>query len=91
MSKIPEYSLDVIFRKFNGKALISKPGQRNAYMLNDVSWRIWELIDGKRTSEEIIDIIANEFNASREEVSSDYYKLQEELVKYELITLKGDQ
>lgn len=33
------------------------------YVLNEVGARIWELIDGKRDTEEIIKVIKNEFDS----------------------------
>lgn len=35
----------------------------NIYVLNEVGARIWELIDGKRDTEEIIKIIKDEFDS----------------------------
>ena len=41
------------------------------YTLNEVAARIWELIDGKRNTEQIRNIIIDEFQVSPEEAEQD--------------------
>ncbi len=41
------------------------------YTLNEVAARIWELIDGKKTAENIKEIIVQEFEVTSEEAEKD--------------------
>ncbi|MEA3560589.1 MAG: PqqD family protein [Candidatus Omnitrophota bacterium] len=49
------------------------------YTLNEVSARIWELIDGKRNIGKIKDMIVEEFEVSPEEAEKDISKLLQKL------------
>ncbi|UCC94336.1 MAG: PqqD family protein [Candidatus Omnitrophota bacterium] len=49
------------------------------YTLNEVSTRIWELIDGQKTLLQIRDIIVDEFEANPNEVESDLKQFLQKL------------
>lgn len=49
------------------------------YTLNKVATRIWELIDSKRTTEEIKKQILKEFDATRQEVEQEMKKFLKDL------------
>lgn len=83
----PEQKLGVVYRKVRSKTYLGKM-DRTAYLLNDVSSRMWELIDGERTPEEIADIMASEFDVEREMVLQDFLQFQADLLKHDLITLE---
>ncbi len=52
------------------------------YLLqDDVSIRIWELIDGRRKVHEIIDIICAEFEVDQQEAEDDLIKFLKQLIK----------
>lgn len=52
------------------------------YLLrDDVSVRIWELIDGRRNIREIEDIISNEFEVDPEQAKKDISKFLKQLEK----------
>ena len=53
------------------------------YTLNEVAARIWELIDGKRNTEEIRNIIIQEFQVSPEEAEQDLSEFIEKLERIE--------
>jgi hypothetical protein len=53
------------------------------YTLNEVGARIWELIDGKRNTEQIHNIIIEEFKVSPEEAEQDLNEFIEKLEKIE--------
>lgn len=44
---------------------------QNIYTLNEVAARIWELIDSKRTLEQICDELLQEFEVSKERLEKD--------------------
>ena len=51
----------------------------NIYVLDEVAARIWELVDGKNTLQDISDIIFSEYAAAAEEVGKDVREFLEEL------------
>ena len=53
------------------------------YTLNEVGARIWELIDGKRNTEQIRNIIIEEFQVSPQEAGKDLSEFIEKLSKIE--------
>jgi hypothetical protein len=65
-----------VFRKIGDEVLLV-PVRNNVHnlasihSLNVVGSRVWELIDGARSVEEIRDAIADEFDVSREEAGAD--------------------
>lgn len=67
MSAVYSKNPDVIFRKIGDEVLLV-PVRNNIHnlesihSLNGVGARVWELIDGTRTPDQIRDIIADEFD-----------------------------
>lgn len=58
----------------------------NIYVLNEVGSRIWELIDGKRDTEEIIKVIRDEFD-SPDDVERDVIEFISDLERIGAIRL----
>lgn len=52
---------------------------------NQVGAEIFELLDGTNTPEEIIDKIAEEYNAPKETVTRDFNNLVDKMRKYDLV------
>ncbi len=76
MTKVYSKSPDVVFRKIADEFVLV-PIRKNAadlesiYALNEVGGRIWELIDGHRTTVEIHKTIADEFDVTPDEAEED--------------------
>ncbi len=49
------------------------------YTLNEVAARIWELIDGNRSLEQIRDIIVSEYDVAQEEAEKDILEFVQQL------------
>jgi hypothetical protein len=54
------------------------------YSLNESGRRIWELLDGKNTIPDIVNIICNEFDIGQKEAAEDINNLIDELLKEKL-------
>ena len=54
-----------------GEAVILALDTKVLRGLNEVGSRVWDLIDGQRTVEEIIDIIVEEFDVPRGQAAED--------------------
>ena len=49
-------------RVFSGEAVIITPAENVIRMLNPTGSRIWELADGTRTVDEIVDVLVDEYD-----------------------------
>lgn len=81
---------DMVFRKIADEYILVPIRQDTAdlesiYNLNEVSARIWELIDGKSKAKEIKDKITGEFEVTCEEAEKDLLELLEQLEKIKAI------
>lgn len=77
----------VAWRAIDTEALVVDPKAGLLYPLNSVAARIWELCDGARTVEAIIDIVAEEFDAPRATITADTNEFLEALAASNLIRL----
>lgn len=59
------------------------------YSLNDVGARVWDLADGQHAVAAIVDVLASEYDAARDQISDDVQALIEELAAEGLITWDG--
>lgn len=76
---------DIAWRVIDGEALVVSPKDSLIYPLNDAGARIWELLDGKRTVEEITSIICEEFEGEKKAIEGDTVDFIENLLKAGLI------
>lgn len=58
-------------RMYEGEAFIVIPQSHEYKILNSVGSRVWELIDGARTTDEIARMIASEYDVSYETALGD--------------------
>lgn len=76
MSNVYARSNNIVTRKIAGETILVPIRQKasdleNIYVFNEVGSRIWELLDGKRGSVEIGEILIEEFEASPVEIEKD--------------------
>jgi len=57
----------------------------SVYTLNETGAFIWELIDGKRSIEEIIIKLTNEYDIDKQNAESDVFTFIENMSKYLII------
>ena len=84
-------SPDVVCRQV-GQESILVPIRNNVgnldfvYTLSPVAARIWQLIDGVRTADEIVEAICVEYDVERETATADFLTLTADLAEVSLIT-----
>jgi hypothetical protein len=71
---------DLMTRNIAGEALIvpikGRVGDLSAiYTLNDVGARIWQMIDGRMSLNQIIEAISDEYDVTKEEAAADVAEL----------------
>jgi len=76
---VPRRHPEAAIREYEGEAFIVLPNRHEYKILNEVGTRIWALIDGERTAEQIARIIASEYEVSREVALSDILEFLQEL------------
>lgn len=76
----PQKNAQIAYRIIEGEALIVNPKDSLIYPLNAVGTRIWELLNGQKTCEEIINIIDAEFQGDKIDMRQDILSFIEELI-----------
>ncbi len=84
---------NIAFRKISHECILvpvrNKIGDLDGiYALNEVSARIWELLDGENSLNQISDTLFNEFEINRQTLNSDLFGIIEELEKIGLVHLR---
>ena len=77
-------------RLFSGEAVIITPRENKVRMLNPVGSRIWELVDGALTVDEIVATLVDEFDvdpAHAEQTTVEFLSMLEEK---NLVTWDGE-
>jgi len=67
----PKRHPDAASRIYDGEAFIVLPSQSVYKILNSTGTRIWDLIDGNRTIDEMVRTIADEYEVTAEEARID--------------------
>jgi hypothetical protein len=86
----PRKNDHLAWRIIDGEAFIVHPANGMIYPLNDVATRIWELMDGRRTTKEIIDALYGEFDAPRPVIQDDLLSFLESSLKADLISIEQE-
>jgi len=85
LQSFPQHKDQVIAQKASSDFLLFSMDDGNYYSLNDVGCRIWQLCDGTRSVAELIDTLAAEYDAPKEELAEDVIELLEKLQQGKLI------
>jgi hypothetical protein len=72
-------------RLIAGEAVILSLDTKVLRGLNTVGSRVWDLIEGRRTVDEIVDVIVGEFDVARPEAAADVGAFVRELVDKGLV------
>src|SRR5262245_20098112 len=75
----PKRHSDAASRIYDGEAFIVLPKQSVYKILNSVGTRIWDLIDGVHTIDDMVRIIAEEYEVSEEEARNDIGEFMKDL------------
>ncbi len=85
--KWPKKSENTASRIVDGEAVIVIPQKGVVTVLNETGSAIWQLLDGGKTVEDIMNIISSEFNVSREEAEKDTLDFIKELEEKDMVVL----
>jgi hypothetical protein len=71
LNSIPKRSPTVVSRLLDQEMVLVHPVQGKVRVLNPVGARVWELVDGRRTLDEIVRVIASEYSVDASRVQAD--------------------
>ena len=77
------------WRVIEGEAVILSLDTKVFRGLNAVGSRVWELIDGRRSVDEIVEVIVREFEVTPERAATDVQDFVRELLDKELVIRGG--
>jgi hypothetical protein len=86
----PRHHPDTASRVFSGEAVVITPAENTVRMFNRVGSRIWELVDGIRSVEEIARVLTEEFRVDDGEALASVQRFVEELAGKGLISLSEE-
>lgn len=83
-------SPDILHRKIKDEFVLlplqsKKETARELYFVEEVGGRIWELLDGKRECQKIVEEIASEFGVKSERIGKEVFDFLNDLAKEGLI------
>ena len=87
LQKVPIQNDDMAWRVVDDECIIVDPQGSTATVLNAVGARIWELCDGKRTVDDIITQLIDEFSVERDQAVADVTSFVDDLTKRDLLTI----
>ncbi len=90
MDKIYAHAKDVLEKEIEGLLIIIPlrggiEDKENHLALNDAGRAIWDALDGRRTMNEVLCILADEFMAAPGEIEKDVLCVLEELLKRNML------
>jgi hypothetical protein len=79
---------DAAWRVFEDGAVIVSPTESVMHSLNPVATRIWELADGTLTMNEILDVVVEEFDVTRDQATADMADFADALSDKGMLTIE---
>jgi len=80
-------SSTVVGQLLPDEAVLVMPASGDVKVLNDVGARIWSLADGTHTLNDIVALICQEYEADRQQVTTDVADFATELVQRKMASL----
>ncbi len=77
----PKASEDVVWKKNNEKIVLFDARSGKLFELSETAACIWELCNGKNTEDDIVSILAKEFNKDEADIRGDILEFMEEMCK----------
>ena len=85
MMMIPNKTPDLIWRSLDDGTVIINPEQGDVRVLNEVGARVWELVDGQRSADQIAQEITQDFEVSLEDAERDLQKYLDTMIEQGLL------
>ena len=86
----PRRQEGILAREAHGQTVLLRLGDGGYYALDEVGAMIWELCDGARGVDEIVERLCSEFDAPQATVRADVCEFVEDLRRERLLVLDPD-
>jgi hypothetical protein len=86
-TSIPRQHPEIVARILENEAVLVLPVRGQVKVLNELGSRIWSLIDGIRTNNDIVQLLHNEFDVTLETLTMDTFAFIEQLADRGMIDL----
>jgi hypothetical protein len=83
---VPAHAQGVLSQLVDGEMVLVHPAQGKVRVLNRVGARLWELADGRRSVEEMADIVADEYDVDLERARADALAFWSDLAERGLLS-----
>jgi hypothetical protein len=80
-------SNDIVWRMYDGEAVLMSEDGSQIHMLNNVASFIWELVDGKTTVGDIVTQICDRFDVEKDIAQADAVEFIQQLAEKNLLGL----
>ncbi len=80
---------DVVFREIAGEAVILNLQTGRYFGLDEVGTRMWQLLAQHHQVEPALDDLAQEYDATKEQLQHDLLELVDKLVSHQLVEIDG--
>ena len=74
-ARCPHHAPHVVAKTVDDTAVLLNLSNEIYYSLNEVGSRVWELADGQRSIAAIVDVLAGEYDAARDQIREDVHDL----------------
>lgn len=78
-NSIPVPRKDFVFSQMDGEALLYRHSVNKTIHLNESAAAVWQLCDGERTVQQLVDVLADAFPDARAEIAGDVHQAVDEL------------
>jgi hypothetical protein len=83
---VPSKHPEAAYRVYEGEAVVVMPTGGEVHVLNAVAARVWDLIDGRRTVDRIVEKIQGEFDVDPATAASDVREFVANLVERAIVS-----
>jgi hypothetical protein len=78
---------NVVFRNVGDELVLLEYGRAMYYGLDPIGSRMWDLLVGGASTEEVVEILVGEYEVTREQLALDVERLVAELLELDLIVV----
>lgn len=87
--RVPERSRSIAWQTIDGEMVLLSLKRKELLGLNGVGGRIWDLADGTRSIEQIVQCVAAEFDVTAEAAGADASRFLDELIAAGALELRS--
>ena len=71
LDRVPSRNPQAVYRIYDGQATIVLLDRSEVKLLNEIGSLVWEQIDGRRSVRDIVDVVLQSFEVSRDQAERD--------------------